>query len=249
VETVKTPTWIALGILMAVGTVATFLAPPAPAFQVPDLARLVFFHLPCALTSALFFVAAPYFAFRYLRTEDRRWDLRAEAAMEIAVVTGILTLATGIIFSKVQWGAWWNWDPRQTSYLLVMFISAAYFAVRAAYGDTARRAANAAAYSLSSVLPVLFLIFVYPKLPMVKSLHPNVIAEGGFDSVYRGVFYSMFALVFVACLGLYRFRYRVGLVEMLVDDSDAELANRDHIAAPGVVRPVALSPESRKATK
>jgi heme exporter protein C len=230
---------------MPVGVILTFSAPPAAAFPAPELARMVFWHLPCALLAPLFLVFfGPYFAFRYLRTRDARWDIRSEAAMEVGTLLGLLTLATGMLFARVQWGAWWNWDPRQTSFLLVMLIALAYFAIRAAMADPESKAANSASYALAALLPMLFLTFVFPRLPQVLSLHPNVLRDGGFDSTYRGVFLTMLLLLGLLCATLYKLRVRAGLLELQYDQHHATLADRDHPTAPRLVRPVSLPPES-----
>lgn len=233
-----------LFLLAVLGATAWSLqVPPAEDFQNPDLARIVFFHLPCALVCSLFIVAAPVYAFRSVRSKDAQFDVKAVAAVELAFVLGVLTLLTGMIFSDVQWGYYWSWDPRQTSFLLVQLIMGAYFALRAAFPDPAKRAANSAAYLLAAVLPILFLIFVYPRLPQVQSLHPNVIQEGGFDSTYRNVFLTMLALMLTLCVWIYRLRVRAGLLELAAETYDAKLADRDDSSAPRVVRPVPVPPE------
>ncbi len=226
-------------------TVWGFMVPPAEGFMQPDLARMLFFHLPCALGSSIFLMLAPYFALRNLRSKDHAdgvaWDIRTVAATEIALVTGILTLVTGSLFSKVQWGEWWNWDPRQTSFLLVMLIVAAYFALRGALPDAERKAHNSGAYLLAAVLPIMFLIFVYPRLPQVATLHPNLLQKGGgLDANYRNVFLSTFVLVTGVTAWIYQLRVRAGLYELELELQNAELADRDRPAATGMVRPVSL---------
>lgn len=228
-------------IAMPIAIVYTFTAPPAEKFPNPDLARMVFYHLPCALLCSVFLLfLAPYFAFRYLQTKDVSWDVRSQVSMELGVWTGILTLLTGMVFSKYQWGEWWSWDPRQTSFLLVMLMAGAYFAIRAAFVDPEKRAANSGAYSLATLLPMLFLLFVFPRLPQVQSLHPDVLRKGGFDPIYRTTFLTMFALVGVFCAALYKTRVRVGLLEEADLNNNAKLADRDHPTPTGVVRPVSL---------
>lgn len=229
---------ILYSLLVLVGIVATFRASDLDAFQNAQLARIVFYHLPCALGSSLFLLAAPWYAFRYLRTRKREWDFRAAAAMEMGVVLGILTLVTGSLFAKVQWGDWWSWDPRQTSFLLVMLMAGAYFALRSAFSDPETRAANSGAYVLATLLPVLFLIFVFPRLDQVRSLHPDVIKQGSFSPEYNTIFYSMFTLILIACVWIYRLRVRAGLLEYALETQHAELANRHDSADPRVVRPV-----------
>jgi heme exporter protein C len=237
----KALTKLILAIAMPIGTVLTFTAPDAPKFPHPELARMVFFHLPCALLCSIFLLfLAPYFAWKYLRTKDLAWDVRSHISMELAILLGLLTLTTGMLFSKYQWGAWWNWDPRQTSFLLTMLIAGAYFAIRAAFSDAEKRAANSGAYGLAALLPMLFLIFVFPRLPQVLSLHPNVLKDGSFDATYRGTFLLMFALVGIFTAGLYKTRVRLGLLEEALQNNDAKLADRDGATPTGVVRPVSL---------
>ncbi|HVT12147.1 MAG TPA: cytochrome c biogenesis protein CcsA [Fimbriimonadaceae bacterium] len=243
VEKLKSVGQYALGLLLCIGTVVTMLVPNAEQFQNHELVRIIFWHLPCALTCTLFLCAAPYFAFKYLQTQKSTWDLRASAAMEMGLLTGLLTLATGIIFSDVQWGAPWNWDPRQTSFLLVMLILGAYFALRTGISDAEKRASHSAAYALASVLPVMFLIFVFPRI--LFSLHPatTLVSSNGMDPTYRSVFLSMFALVLICCIWIYKMRVRCGLLEEALENSNAKLDDRNGTAPTGVVRPVSIPTE------
>ncbi|AIE85878.1 cytochrome c biogenesis protein CcsA [Fimbriimonas ginsengisoli] len=232
---------LVLTVAMPIGIVFTFTVADAKSFMHPEFARMVFYHLPCALLCSIFLLfLAPYFAFRYLKTKEIAWDVRANISMELALWLGVLTLATGMLFSKYQWGAWWNWDPRQTSFLLTMLMAGAYFAIRAAFADPEKRASNSGAYVLATLLPMLFLIFVFPRLPQVLSLHPDVIRNGGFDPTYKGTFYTMFLILSVFCAALYKTRVRLGFLEEEFHNQDAKLANRDHSAPTGVVRPVSL---------
>lgn len=237
----------ALAGLVGVATVATFTAPDAKGFMNPPLARMIFWHLPNAITCAIFLLAAAFTSFMYLRTKDEAWDIRANATNEIAVLTGIQTLLTGMLFSKNQWGDYWNWDPRQTSFLFAMLFVAAYFALRAAFDDPVKRASNCAAYNVAAILPLMFLIFVFPRLPMVVSLHPNLLQKGsGLDPTYLAIFVSLLLLYLAVCVILYRLRVRAGLAELALDKSYARLANSDHPAAPRVVRPVPVSQSDRQ---
>lgn len=236
---------IIYGLAVAAATTYAFLAPDAIGFPNPALARIIFFHLPCALGAPIFMCLGPYFAVRSLREPNSKWDVRALASTELAWLLGVLTLVTGSLFSRVQWGSWWNWDPRQTSFLITMLIVTAYFALRASFADPEKRAANSAAYLVASILPVLFLIFIFPRLPQVVSLHPDVLRKGKLDVHYTLGFLSLFALLMVFCGWLYKMRVRLGLLELELENRHARLADRDRPAASGVVRPVYVSTEDR----
>ncbi len=72
-----------------------------------------------------------------------------------------------------MWGAYWNWDPRESSFLLLIFLYAAYLFLRAAVDDPERRARMSAAYALFAAVLMPFLFFVAPRV--TASLHPQTV--------------------------------------------------------------------------
>ena len=69
-----------------------------------------------------------------------------------SVVYGILGLATGAIWGRASWGAWWTWDPRLTLTLILWMIYAAYLHARATAGWRGRPAAIIAIVGLAAFL-------------------------------------------------------------------------------------------------
>lgn len=229
---------------MAALTIASYLVPPAKGFPEPELARMIFFHLPCAFCTVVFAILGSVCSWKYLQTRQWVWEFRAHAATEIATGVAVATMITGILFSKVQWGAWWSWDPRQTSFLIVLFLLGAYFAVRMAFEEDVSRARAAAAYSSLMLLPILFLIFVFPRLPQVvsKSLHPSTtIQSGGFSKDYWSVVLGIFILLLGTCIWLYKQHVRTSLLEQAVKDRNGKLeTSGDSTTAHRVDRSVPL---------
>jgi heme exporter protein C len=164
----------------------------------------------------------------------------------------VLTLVTGIFFSRVQWGDWWHWDPRQTSFLMVVLMFAAALALRAGLPEGERRSRACAAYSLAIVLPATFLTFVFPRLPAVKqaSFHPTqTIAEGQLDAWYRVGMYGTFLALGVFAVGLYRLRVMLGKAEAGSKDYGLD-STLDGSAAPvGVGRLMVVPTEPRSPTE
>lgn len=230
-------------------TVWSFLVPDGADFPRPELARIFFWHFPCPMMLSALLVVGVYFSLQYLRASTseakRDWDLRAVSALELGLVFGCLTMVSGIIFSYSQWGAAWQWDPRQTSFLIALLIYGAYFALRAGHGDPDKRAANSAAYMMAAVFPLLFLIFVFPRLPQVIriSFHPNDTVMGGkLHGQYLYVTLSLLALVSVLTVWLYRLRVAAGLLH--IKNPDGQLETHRRPTGPTVVaRPVPLSSE------
>lgn len=227
----------ALFALLAIGAVAYALtAPDAKAFPNPSLARIIFFHLPCAFIATGLIVHTAWLGARYLQTGDYKYDARNAAAIELAALFAVLTMATGVLFSYVQWGAWWQNDPRQTSFLIVLLLCAAGVALRAGLQDEQKAAKASAAYSVSLVLPQLFLIFALPRI--LESFHPrDTIVSGGFD----GRYWSGILLVFVVLVWATRVLYKE---RTQLSEKRYELANTSldaGSASPYPRRPVPVS--------
>ena len=162
-------------ILVVLGLVF-FVVPPAEGLG--NYVRIAFLHIPCAWVSVVAFVVSAVYAWRVLRlgrtgtgSELLRADRLSARSASLGLAFTVLATVTGAIFSKLTWGAYWNWDPRQTTILCLLLIYAAYLALRTVLGDPDRRARISAIYALFSVLPMPFLVFVIPRFYF--SLHPE----------------------------------------------------------------------------
>ena len=146
-----------------------FLVPPIKGLG--DLAKIIFFHVPTAWVAVLAFCTSAFYAAKFLRTRDFAFDVLSERAARLGFGFVLLSTISGAIFSKLTWGAYWNWDPRQTTIFVLILIYGAYLTLRAAVPDEKIRAKVSAVYSLLSVLTVPFLVFILPR--MYFSLHPS----------------------------------------------------------------------------
>lgn len=250
-EELKTYLKALFALAMGAVTIWSFHIPPDLEFQRPALARIFVWHFPCPMIASVLLFFNAWYSFQYLRTRQLHWDERASASQELAYIFSLLTMATGMLFSKVQWGAWWQWDPRQTSFLLVLLIYGAYFIMRGAFQDAEQRAANTAAYALAALLPAIFLIFVFPYLPQVKSFHPTgSIFEGKIKGEYAYVVTSTLTLTSILTAWLYRIRVGAGLMRLEWENTDERMDVRGGGPAPsGVVRRISVSAESRAPTE
>jgi len=243
-------------LVFSIVAVWTFLVPDAAGFMHPAGARIFFWHLPCSVLLLAFMFVAIYFSFRVFRRlgpgfptetsafERAQWDMRAESAMELGFIWSCLTMATGILFSLEQWGAWWQWDPRQTSFLIALLIYGAYFALRNSIVDPERRAQFSAAYALTSALPIFFLVLVFPRLPQVKavSFHPtDTIMTGQLKGQYLYVTLAMNVLMAILSVWLYQMLIRVSLLALELDFKNGTMENSRGDRPPtGVVRVVGV---------
>ncbi len=158
---------------------AFFYAPgAAEGFQVPESYRILFFHVPMAWASFAGFIASAVWSLRYVVKRDLRHDLAAQAAIQLGILFGVLATVTGAVWARIEWGAYWNWDPRQTSLLISLLFYGAYLALRGAVDDPEKRARLSAAYAILGLVVTPFLYWIVPRITF--SLHPEPVvnAEG-----------------------------------------------------------------------
>lgn len=161
--------------LTAVLLYAVFFVVP-PAEGLGNLVRIAFFHIPVAWVSVLAFLVSAFYAGRYLRRPELRSDAVSAQSARLGFAFVLLATLSGAFFSKLTWGAYWNWDPRQTTILVLLLIYAAYLMLRAVILEPRRRARVAAVYALFSFLTVPFLVFIIPRFYF--SLHPSPVING-----------------------------------------------------------------------
>ncbi|MBC8139082.1 MAG: cytochrome c biogenesis protein CcsA [Fibrella sp.] len=198
--------WFAAGL----GYVFLIL-PPAYGFQVPELARMVSLHLPNAFVAVIAAFVAGWFAVRYL-TKGRQPidDVKSAVAASLAALFCFLTTITGSVFAQVQWGSYWNWDPKQISIFLLLLIYGAYFVLRAGIEDTEKRASVSAVYMLFATVMTPLLGYILPKF--MQGLHPK---DAQFDPSYRMAIYGgiLPGLIWVM-VRMYRLAVRVEAVRL-----------------------------------
>ena len=160
-----------LGLWMAGVIVAMFLVVPQYV-GLGDAGRIIIMHVPTAWVTSIAFAVSAVYSLRYLWKRQVSDDAGAVACAEVGFVFCALATITGAIFAQLVWGVFWNWDPRETSIVVLLLIYAAYFALRQAIDDTDRRRRLAAAYNLFAGVTMPFLLFVAPRVAD-STLHPN----------------------------------------------------------------------------
>ena len=165
-----------LWLWMSAVIVAAFhWAPLAEGFK-GDSSRILFFHVPMAWVSFVAFMAAGVWSVRFLAGQrEPRHDRAAAVAIELGLVFAVLATVTGAIWARIMWGAWWNWDPRQTSIVVALLFYAAYLALRSAVADTESRGRLSAAYATLGLVVSPFFYFVLPRLGF--TLHPDAVVN------------------------------------------------------------------------
>lgn len=139
--------------------------------------KIFYFHVPVAISSFLVFFFTAYYGVRFLMTKDKVFDTRAKVATEVTLLFVILTLITGDIWTRFEWGAWWVWEPRLTTYFIMTLLVIAYFVLRNSIEDEERRATYAAVFGIIAFLDAPISFMITRLIP--SSVHPVVLRSGG----------------------------------------------------------------------
>jgi heme exporter protein C len=178
--------------------------------------KIFYWHVPVAVTSFVALAFTAYFGLRYLLSKNATYDLRARTATEIGLVFILATMASGDLWTRFEWGVWWVWEPRLTTYFILMLLVIAYFILRTAIDDPRRKATFAAVFGIILFVDVPICYFITQLVP--SSLHPVVFrTDSGLPPAMLLPFLlSLFGML-VFALGVYRLRLRqAGLAHRVV---------------------------------
>jgi heme exporter protein C len=168
---------IAAVATLAAATALIFFYAPLDADQ-GFIQKIFYVHVPMAIVSLCGFVAGGIMAVRYLRTDDRSWDMRSYVAIHLSIILGVGVLVTGAIWAKASWGHWWVWDePTLVSFLIVFLLYCTYQPLRFSIEDPERQARYASVFAITAgaFVPLNFIA-----VRMAESLtHPRVLSQTG----------------------------------------------------------------------
>ena len=137
--------WLAAStlVLFAAGLYwGLFRAPPD--YQQGEGVRIMYVHVPAAWMALFCYACMAGASAVWLVWKHPLADLAAKSTAPIGACFNFLALVTGSLWGKPMWGAWWAWDARLTSELILFFLYLGYMALQACIDDP-RRAARASA--------------------------------------------------------------------------------------------------------
>jgi heme exporter protein C len=166
-----------LGITSLIVALAAYFALYiAPAeVTMGELVRIFYFHLPSAIICYLSLLVSVTTSIWYLRTKDFKFDILSESGALLGLVYGLITLISGAIWANSTWGVYWNWDPRETTTLILWFTYFGYILLRMSIENPERRASSSAVYNILAFItvPLSYLSFI-----LWPSLHPRLADKG-----------------------------------------------------------------------
>jgi heme exporter protein C len=191
--------------------------------------RMLYLHVPSIWIAYGAFVLtslpSALFLMRSRRRHDggRHYDRLAGSAAEVGVVFTGITLATGMLWGRVTWGTYWQWDARLTTTVLLFVTYLGYLALRRLPADPMTRGRRTAAMALISFVNVPIVHYsvdwwrtLHQKASLSVGRRPEITGE-----MYWTLLYSTLAVTIVASW-LIVHRYRVIRLEELRDEEALE---------------------------
>ena len=127
-------------------------------------------------------LSSTIFGIYYLVKEDIVYDVKSYNIAVVGFVFGLMGLATGMVWAKVTWGAWWVFqEVKLNAAGAGVLIYAAYFILRGSLEEEEKRARFSAVYNVFAFVLFYVFIMVIPRLD-VNSLHPGNGGNPGFNS-------------------------------------------------------------------
>ena len=131
----------------------------APAdWQQGDMVRILYIHVPSAWLASLGYMALAACSAASIIWRHPLADLAAAEIGPVGAAFTGLCLATGSLWGKPTWGAWWVWDARLTSVLVLFFLYLGHIALVRAFDDPQR------GYRAGAILALIGVV----NLPIIK---------------------------------------------------------------------------------
>src|ERR1041385_5559742 len=147
-----------------------------PEAQQGAIFKIIFFHVPMAISAMLCSFAAFLCSVMFLITRNFKYDAVAVASTEVGLALLLGNLVTGSIWGRVIWGIWWTWDARLTSALVCWLLYAGYLMLRRAIEEPTQRATFAAVFSIFAFMDVPIVIF---SIKWWRTQHPAPVFWSG----------------------------------------------------------------------
>ena len=147
--------WLMGSALVAAvtGTVWGLVIAP-PDYQQGEAMRIIYVHVPAAWMSMFVYAVMAISSAVAFIWKHPLADVAAKASAPIGAVFTALALATGMLWGKPMWGAWWVWDARLTSMFVLFLLYLGYMAVWQAIEDPHRAATIARIVALAGFVNV-----------------------------------------------------------------------------------------------
>lgn len=177
--------------------------------------KIFYFHVPAAIASFGFVIVSAVYGALFLARGQERHDVRSRIAMQVGLFFIIATMISGDLWTRHDWGVWWVWEPRLTTYFILTLLVIAYFILRSAVDDPERRARFAAAFSIVAAVDAPISFFITRLVP--SSIHPVVVSSS------NGLPPSMLIPFIAGIFGMALLGFGIYSLRVVLEEQSAEV--------------------------
>ncbi len=181
-------------ILFVIGLYIGFFVAPTDATQ-SEAYRIMFIHVPASMLSMFIYLVMAAYSAIGLIFNTRMSSMMATALAPTGALFAFLSLWTGSMWGKPMWGAWWVWDARLTSELILLFLYLGFIALHASIDDP-RRADRASA--LLAIVGSVNVPIIYFSVKWWNTLHQGATIKFTGTSMHVAMQEAMWTMV-AAC--------------------------------------------------
>lgn len=169
-----------------------------------ETVRNTFFHVAIWMAMFALLIISVINSILFLFKKEMKYDYRSNGFTSVAIVFGLAGIATGMVWAKYTWGAYWTSDIKLNMAAVTLLLYLAYWLVRSSIDDFDNRARLSAMYNIFAFVALIPLLIIIPRL--TDSLHPGNggnPAMGGedLDNTLRMVFYP--AIIGLTLIGVW----------------------------------------------
>ncbi len=183
--------WAVTALLFAIGLYGALLSAPAD-YQQGETVRIMFVHVPAAWMALFVYTVMALASALAIVFRHPLADVAAKAAAPIGAVFCFLALATGSLWGRPMWGAWWVWDARLTSMFVLMLLYVGYIAIWQAIEEPGRAALIARIVALVGFVNIPIIKF---SVDWWNSLHqPASVFRMGGPTIDRSMLWPLLVM-------------------------------------------------------
>ena len=201
----------AIGAALALTAGLYFVFSVPPDYQQGTTVKILFIHVPAAIMAMVAYSSIAVCSLLSLVWRHPLSDTAARAAAPLGAMFTAMGLITGALWGKPMWGAYWVWDARLTSFLLLLFIYFGYMALWSAIEDEAKAARAAAILALVGAVNIPIIKY---SVDWWNTLHQgSTVTAFKMAAVYYPPFFTMLLAYSLLFATLWMIRIRTAIVE------------------------------------
>ena len=202
--------WISAIVLIALGLYWGFFKTADVLSDQKQYYRIIYVHVASAWMAMWLYAMMVAWAMIGLVFNTRLSFMMASATAITGTVMTVIALATGAIWGKTSWGTWWDWDPKLTSFLILLFVYIGYIALQSAIDDVRRSDKASALLALVglALVPIIYYAVNCPDPNECASLHQ----ESSLERVESNILIAML----ITTLGFWMYSFATILMRVRI---------------------------------